>query len=78
MQGADFIYDYSYKDESEHLERLKRAMMLVCADYEEDRELIKNRGKAAYEYVKQVHSDAIVGEKYAEIYRTLCRGKTHV
>lgn len=73
LEDRTFVYDYHYDDESEHAVQLETAIIRACTDYENNPNIIRNKGEHAYEYVAVRHSDELISKLYGELYRELVR-----
>lgn len=73
MKERDFIYSYDYVDENEHPEKLREAIMRALNDQEKDRNIIREKGHQAFEYVKKYHDDELIGKAYGDLYRRLIK-----
>lgn len=71
LKTKDFIYNYDYNLEEEHIEKLEKIILNVCEEYLENSQKVLNNGIKAYEYVKKYHSDKVIGESYKKIYESL-------
>ena len=71
INNPDFVYGYSYENDAEHYENLVHAIDEAYKDFCQNKTLIINKGKMAYEYVKVCNSDQLIGEKYKELYDSL-------
>lgn len=73
MRERDFIYSYDYDNEIEHPEKLREAIMKALSDQEKDRNIIRNKGNQAFEYVKRYHDDELIRKAYGDLYRQLIK-----
>lgn len=71
LENSDFVYKYSYRSDEEHYTNLVRAIDNAYKDFCQNKNLIINKGKMAYEYIKVNHSDQLIEEKYKELYKEL-------
>lgn len=68
LKDKSFVYTYHYEDEAEHATELRKTIEKVCKDFMSDPESVHKKGLRAYQYVKQEHSDEIIGEAYDQLY----------
>jgi glycosyltransferase involved in cell wall biosynthesis len=73
LKNHDFVYQYEYSDESEHPEKLRLAILKACEDYEQNPDMIIEKGEQAFTYVATEHSDECIGKMYSNYYRGLLK-----
>lgn len=71
LKDKSFVYSYDYNNENEHASSLKTVIMQAIEDRIHDEEVIREKGNAAYEYVKKHHNDAIIAKAYGDLYHSL-------
>lgn len=69
LRSKDFVYDYTYETDEEHPQKLKEAISRAIYDFECDPTLVKQKGKKAFQYVSQEHSDDSIKELYSILYK---------
>lgn len=71
LEDHSFVYEYSYQEEAEHAERFRQCIEQMLKGFEENSNILSQKGEAAFEYVSTYHADEIVQRKYKELYDRL-------
>jgi len=67
FSDSSFFYGYDYKTEDEHKENLKTMIKQVYADFEKNRNVLSEKGQAAYNIVKAENSVEMISGLYKEL-----------
>lgn len=73
LKDKSFIYSYTYTDAIDHTKKLRECIKTVLYDIRNDTNILKKKGKKAFEYVREYHSDEKVAAIYKELYQQLLR-----
>lgn len=67
FSDRSFFYGYDYRTEDEHKENLKASIKQVYADFEKNRNVLSEKGQAAYNIVKAENSVEMISGLYKEL-----------
>ena len=67
FSDSSFFYGYDYKTEDEHKENLKTMIKQVYADFEKNKNVLSEKGQAAYNIVKEENSVEMISGLYKEL-----------
>lgn len=71
LKDKDFVFNYDYSSDEEHLEELRLIIHKVYDEFLSDKKTICDRGKRALNYVKKYHDYDEISKKYNKLYTDL-------